>query len=126
MRDLAGTDKLRQACFELARINKRSPRPVDADQIVRLAERYTVIALSFVSGSLKIDVPLITRAIIYLTQAHGGPMEQESLDWFQYTLSTLLEAARPYASLDKEGLSFVEDMLDGNYRSLNRKADLMR
>jgi hypothetical protein len=111
--DLNQADNLVQACFELARINKRSRRPVDTAAISKLADRYQTVAMGFLSATLNIDLPLIIRAIVYLTQAHGGPVEDDDTGWFRDKLSALLEIARPYALLDKEGLAFVGDMQDG-------------
>ena len=74
--ELAGTDKLSLACFELARINKRCRRPIDASEISALADKYMAVAISFLSSTLQIDISLIARAVRYITQAHAVPMAE--------------------------------------------------
>ncbi len=108
-----GTDKLMQACFELARINKRSPRPVDTKEITKLAERYHAVSLSFLSEVLRIDVKLLIRAVTYLTQAHGAPRDGDDIAWFKDKLEAVLEVARPYAILDEDGRAFLQDIRVG-------------
>jgi hypothetical protein len=109
--------ELDQACFELARTAKWMQRPIDSDEIVKLAERYLDIALSHLSTELRIDLPLLTRAVRYMSQAHGMPHGDDT-NWFESALITVIEVARPNSSLADSGKEFLKDMLDGIEESL--------
>jgi hypothetical protein len=72
------SDELQQACFDLARITKWSRKPVDAAKIQAFSEQIAQIAREQVSDPLGIDIPLITRAVRYLANAHATPpMDEE-------------------------------------------------
>jgi hypothetical protein len=105
---------LEQACFELARTAKWARKPVDIEDIRALAAHFVEIAKShvFISDTLRIETPIITRAIRYLTQAHGMPMSDDTA-WFSNMLTALLEVARPNSGLDEEGRAFLKDMREG-------------
>src|SRR6266403_2963738 len=88
--------ELEAACFELARTTKWARKPVDSDEICALAARFTEIAKSHIlyGEELRIDAPVITRAIRYLTQAHAIPPMDDDTRWFSsgrllITLSTM-------------------------------------
>src|SRR5437667_10557706 len=57
----------------LARITKWSRKPVDAAKIQAFAKQMATIAREQVSEPLGIDIPLITRAVRYLANAHAIP-----------------------------------------------------
>lgn len=104
---------LQAACFELARTTKWARKPIDSDEIRALSDRLAEVAKSFVSEPLNIDIPLITRAVQYLTQVHGMPPMEEDTQWFTNMLLVVLEIARPNSSVDERGREFLRDMLDG-------------
>jgi hypothetical protein len=111
------SNELAKACFELARTAKWTQRPIDTDEIVRLAERYLEITLSHLSTELRIDVPLLTRAVRYIILAHGTPHGDDT-HWFETILTALIEVARPNSGLANDGKEFLKDMLDGIEESL--------
>jgi hypothetical protein len=112
------SDELQQACFDLARITKWSRKPVDAVKIQAFAEQIAAIAREQVSEPLGIDIPLITRAVRYLANAHAIPPMDENTQWFSEMLRAVLEIARPNTGIDEENKAFLRDMLDGIQRSL--------
>lgn len=109
-------DQLAAACFEVARGTKWVQRPIDADEIRLLAQEFTEIANAYVSEPLEIDVPLITRAVHYLSQKHVMPMGDDTA-WFDNMLGVVLEIARPNTGLDDK--SFLNDMQQGISSLLN-------
>jgi hypothetical protein len=106
---------LADACFELARVLKWSKEKSAADaKIGSLTDKLNFIAMKRVhdGDTLGIDVPVVTRAIAYLTQAHAIPLGRPS-GWFGYMLDAVLEVARPNSGLDGQAREFLKDMLDG-------------
>lgn len=81
----------------------------------RLAEKLNAIAMERVDDrdTLGINVPVVTRAVAYLTQAHAMPPMGDHTDWFGYMLDAVLEVARPNSGLDGRAREFLEDMRDG-------------
>jgi hypothetical protein len=63
--------------------------------------------------TLGIDVPVMTRAVAYLTQAHATPPFGDHTEWFGYMLDAVLEVARPNSGLDGQAREFLKDMRDG-------------
>src|SRR5260221_7372576 len=106
---MTNPDGLATACFELARIAKWTRNPIDANEIRTLADRMTTIAKNYVSEGLSIDLPLIERAVRYITQAHGMPTGDDTT-WFDYTLRALLEVARLNNGFAKGGKVLLFDM----------------
>lgn len=113
-------DELAQSCFELARTTKWAQKPVDAATITAFADKLTHIAKGQVSEPLGIDIPLITRAVRYLTNAHAIPPMDEDTQWFYEMLRVVLEIARPNTVVDDENKAFLQDMLHGIGKSLRR------
>jgi hypothetical protein len=111
-------DELQQACFDLARITKWAKKPVDAAKIQAFAEQIATIAREQVSEPLGIDIPLITRAVRYLANAHAIPPMDEDTRWFYDMLRVVLEIARPNTGIDEENKAFLRDMLNGIQESL--------
>lgn len=105
-------EELATTCFELARTSKWAQRPIDSDEIIQLAEKFTADALSRLSPELNIDIPLITRAIRYIGQAHAMPTGDDTA-WFSHMLTALIEVARPNSGLEESGKEFLKDMLEG-------------
>ena len=62
----------------------------------RFAEKLNGIAMERVHDrdTLGIDVPVVTRAVAYLTQAHAIPPMGDHTDWFEMP-DAVLEVARP-------------------------------
>lgn len=107
---------LADACFGLARVLKWSnDDPVAESEIGGLAESLNSIAMKRVHDrdTLGIDVPLVTRAILYLTQAHAIPPMGDRTEWFGYMLDAVLEIARPNAGLNGQAREFLNDMRNG-------------
>jgi hypothetical protein len=112
------SDELQQACFDLARITKWSRKPVDAAKIQAFAKQMATIAREQVSEPLGIDIPLITRAVRYLANAHAIPPMDEDTQWFYEMMRVALEIARPNTGIAEENKAFLRDMLDGIQKSL--------
>jgi hypothetical protein len=110
--------ELEAACFELARTAKWVQKPIDSEEIRDLGARFAQIAKSNMGDALQIDAPLQTRAVRYLTQAHGMPMGDDT-SWFSVMLTALVEVARPNSGLDECGQEFLEDMREGIDSLLN-------
>lgn len=107
---------LADACFELSRVLKWSKdNPAAEAEIGSLTEKLNSIAMKRVhdGDTLGIDVPVVTRAIAYLTQAHAIPPMGDQTEWFGYMLDAVLEVARPNSGLDGQAREFLKDMLDG-------------
>jgi hypothetical protein len=65
-------------------------------------------------------VMLVTSAINYVTYVHAiPPMRNHPVIWFDYTLRTLLEIARPNAILGPEQLKFLDELEKGIKESRN-------
>jgi hypothetical protein len=107
---------LADACFELARVLKWSKDDPAAEAgIGSLTEKLNALAMRRVHDGdpLGIDVPVVTRAIAYLTQAHATPPMGDQTEWFGYMLDAVLEVARPNSGLDGQAREFLTDMLNG-------------
>ncbi len=96
--------ELKAACFELARSAKWARAPIDSEEIQSLSEEFFTIATSCLSEPLCIDIPLLTRAVHYLNQAHGTSGGDPA--WFHNMLSVVVEVARPNSGLDERGQAF--------------------
>jgi hypothetical protein len=107
---------LADACFELARVLKWSKdSAVPEREIGGLAEKLNAIAMERVHDrdTLGRDVPVVTRAVVYLTQAHAIPPMGDHTEWFGYMLDAVLEVARPNSGLEGQAREFLNDMRDG-------------
>jgi hypothetical protein len=107
---------LADACFALARVLKWSKDTAASErEIGSLAEKLNTIAMERVDDrdTLGIDVPVVTRAVIYLTQTHAFPEIGGRTDWFGYMLDAVLEVARPNSGLDGQAREFLKDRRDG-------------
>lgn len=104
--------ELQAACLAHARTCKWERKPIDADEISTLARVFFEMAHEFQSDALQIDLPLITRAVRYLSQAHGMPGCDDKIS-FRIKLAVLIEVARPNSGLDDDGLKFLSDMNEG-------------
>ena len=84
-------------------------------EIGGLAEKLNVIAMERIEDrdTLGRDVPVVTRAVVYLTQAHAIPPMGDHAEWFGYMLDAVLEVARPNSGLNGLAKEFLKDMRDG-------------
>lgn len=114
---MGNSDDLATECLYLARTAKWAQKPIDASEIMALAERFTEIAKSELNDDLEIDEALVTRAVRYIAEAHGTPMGDDT-DWFRHMLRALLEVARPNTGLDAKGKVFLLDLIEGAVQSL--------
>jgi hypothetical protein len=105
-------DLIQEACFDLARTIRWARKPIDAEEIDALAKQYAGVAMGMLSPSSEIDPSLIARAIRYLDHVHGMPMAGD-VAWFEHTLGTLIEVARPNTVLNGASKPFLLDMLEG-------------
>jgi hypothetical protein len=108
----ADEDALKAECFALARTAMWTQKPIDSEAITRLAEAFFNIARARLSEPLNIDLPLITRAMQYVAEAHGMPTGDDTR-WFDLMLMAVLEVARPNSGLTERGQEYLYDMLDG-------------
>jgi hypothetical protein len=100
------------------RTTKWSLKPIDAAEITAVAEKFFKIAKQQVSPELKIDIPLVTRAVRYLGQVHAMPPMDDNTVWFSEMLRAVLEIARPNTGVEEENKAFLRDMRDGIDQSL--------
>jgi hypothetical protein len=107
---------LADACFNLARVLKWSKDNPSAEAAIGvLAENLNSIAMKRVHDrdTLGIDVPVVARAVAYLTQTHAIPPMGDETEWFGYMLDAVLEVARPNSGLDGDAREFLQDLLEG-------------
>jgi len=106
---------LRQACYEVARTTKWDTKPIDTQKINDHCERLFEIAKERATygQELGITIPLVTRAIIYLNQAHALPPMRDNTEWFSNMLDALLEVACPNSQLEGEARKFLKDLING-------------
>jgi hypothetical protein len=107
--------QLEEACFDLARSTKWAMRPVDTSEIKDLSKRFISVVLEEEDAGreLGITIPLLTRAVHYLRQAHAIPPMGEDVTWFKDMLRAILEIACPNVSLEGQGRQFLCDLLVG-------------
>ncbi|MEJ1385795.1 MAG: hypothetical protein RPV21_15710 [Candidatus Sedimenticola sp. (ex Thyasira tokunagai)] len=107
--------KLKEACYLVARTTMWDRKPVDTDDIESHAEKLFKEALlqydlvSELGGS----IPMVTRAVHYLEQAHAIPPMKNDIYWFSDALRTLLEVACPNSGLKGQAREFLLDMENG-------------
>ncbi|WAC08067.1 MAG: hypothetical protein OS130_02410 [Thermodesulfobacteriota bacterium] len=106
---------LEEACFDLARSTKGEMRPVDISEITDLSKKFLAVALQEeeIGRELGVTIPLLTRAVHYLREAHAIPPMGGDIVWFKNMLTAVLEIACPNAGLDGQGKAFLRDLLKG-------------
>jgi hypothetical protein len=106
--------KLKSVCFELARSTIWEQKPIDVDIITNHADRLYEIAIEQANTReiLGATIPIVTRAVDYLRQAHAIPPLKEDLTWFQEMLNAVLEIACPNSEITGEGRQFLYDLLE--------------
>jgi len=114
-------DLLRDASRDLARVVLAAGQPqVSNDILETLAARFEREAADFAPMVARAgrDPNLLTRAIIYITDAHALPLMGTDMDWFRQTLACLVELAVPGIALSERGGAFLQDVQVGIEQSL--------
>ena len=114
-------DALRDASRDLARVVLAAGQPqVSNDILETLAARFEREAVDFAPMVARAgrDPNLLTRAIIYITDAHALPLMGTDMDWFRQTLACLVELAVPGIALSERGGAFLQDVQVGIEQSL--------
>lgn len=115
-------EALFEACKELVKHTLwQTPEPqdisdiIDTEQIKKTIQKYLEEALRHVEFIVeqKRDPNLITRAVLYLSQAHAIPPMKEDLTWFSNMLEAVIELACPNAIHSKETAQFLYDIEEG-------------
>jgi len=115
-------EALFEACKKLVKhILWQTPLPqdisdiIDTEQIRKTTRKYFEEALRHVEFIVehKRDPNLITRAILYLSQAHAIPPMKEDLTWFSNMLEAVIELACPNTIHSKETAQFLSDIEEG-------------
>jgi hypothetical protein len=114
-------DALRDASRDLARVVLAAGQPqVSNDILETLAARFEREAVDFAPMVARAgrDPNLLTRAIIYITDAHALPLMGTDMEWFRQTLACLIELAVPGIALSERGGAFLHDVQVGIEQSL--------
>ena len=108
-------DKLKAACFKVAQTTHWDMKPVDVDLIQDFSNKlyHEAIAQYELIKGLGGSIPLVTRAVSYIEQAHAIPPIKNDIEWFSQSLRVLLEVTCPNAGLNGEARKFLLDMLNG-------------
>lgn len=106
---------LRFACFKLARNRLWQTRLVDAARIERLADSFYEIAINHIGliGNRSRDPNILVRAVRYLEQIDALPPTDDDVQWFQQTLTVLVELACPSVRHTEESCEFLNDVEEG-------------
>lgn len=106
---------LQNACFEVAKTTKWERKPIDSEEITRHANNLYEAALWHAENGkdLGITVPIVTRAVSYLGQAHAIPPMSDDVTWFNNMLEAVLEIACPNIMVDGQARAFLQDLLNG-------------
>src|SRR5688572_21142875 len=105
-------EDLQAACYDVSREAMRGRRPVDADEIQRVAEKFYEIATEqaqYVEGK-GYPAALVVRAVRYLGGAHAIPPTRDSIYWFADMLSLLVELACPNSRPSPRNALFYLDL----------------
>ena len=114
-------DALRDACRDLARVVLAAGQPqVSNDILETLAARFEREAVDFAPMVARAgrDPNLLTRAMVYITDAHALPLMGTDMEWFRQTLACLVELAVPGIALSERGGAFLRDLQVGIEQSL--------
>lgn len=112
---------LNDACTDLAKRVLWSPQGASNDVIETLAAKFeneALFHLEFITGQGR-DPNLLTRAILYMAEAHAIPPMGTDIEWCRNMLSCLVELAVPNAVLSKEGSGFLVDVQVGITQSMD-------
>jgi hypothetical protein len=106
---------LNDACMQLATQVLTSSSGVSADLVETLAARFQHEALNhlnFVEGQGR-DPNLLTRAVLYIADAHAIPPLATDVIWFRSMMDFAVELAVPNSGLSDNGFAFLADVRDG-------------
>jgi len=106
---------LRVVCFKLARNRLWQMRLIDAAKVQSLADSFYEIAINHLEliGSKNRDPNLLIRALRLLEQIDAVPPAEDEQQWFQHSLSVLIELACPSVRHTEESAEFLTDVEDG-------------
>ena len=109
-----GEAEVDQACFDLAITTMVERGGADRQQVRAHADQLAVIAKSYISDELGINLLLIARAVRYLDQVHAIPPMGNDTRWFTDMLTAVLELARPNSgAVEGDALKFLQDVQEG-------------
>jgi len=118
-------EELQAACYDVARETMRGRRPVDADEIQRLAERFFELAteqMQYVEGRGHPGA-VVLRAVRYLGGAHAILPTRDTVFWFADMLSVLVELACPHSQPSPGNAQFYADLVRSLTEALASLAD---
>jgi hypothetical protein len=106
---------LHVVCFKLARNRLWQMRLIDAAKVERLADSFYEIAINHLEliGSKNRDPNLLVRAVLFLEQIDAIPPTEDEQQWFQHSLSVLIELACPSVRHTDESVEFLTDVEEG-------------
>jgi hypothetical protein len=106
---------LHVVCFKLARNRLWQMRLIDAAKVERLADSFYEIAINHLEliGSKNRDLNLLVRAVRFLEQIDAIPPTEDEQQWFQHSLSVLIELACPSIRHTDESAEFLTDVQEG-------------
>ena len=106
---------LRVACFKLARNRLWQMRLIDAEEVECLADSFYEIAINHVEliGTRNRDPNLLVRAVNFLELVAGESPTEDDSQWFQQSLSMLIELACPSVRHTDESCEFLDDLESG-------------
>jgi hypothetical protein len=106
---------LRVACFKLARNRLWQMRLIDAEEVECLADSFYEIAINHVEliGTKNRDPNLLIRAVRFLALIDGDSPTEDDPQWFQQSLSMLIELACPSVRHTDESCEFLDDLESG-------------
>lgn len=106
---------LNDACIALAKSVFPGSMDLSSDLIETLAHRYQEAALrhaDYIIGQER-DPNIITRAVTYLTDAHGIPPMGTDVEWFILMLECVIELAVPNSNYGGDAALFLKDVSVG-------------
>jgi hypothetical protein len=112
---------LHEACRDLARVVLAAGQPqVSNDILETLAAKFEREATDFAPmvANAGRDPNLLTRAMVYIIDAHALPLMGTDMEWFRQTLACLVELAVPGIALSERGGAFLRDVQAGIEQSL--------
>ncbi len=106
---------LRIACFKLARNRLWQMRLIDAEEVECLADSFYEIAINHMEliWTKNRDPNLLVRAVRFLELIDGNSLTEDDAQWFQQSLSMLVELACPSVRHTDETSEFLDDLESG-------------
>jgi hypothetical protein len=119
---MINTDKVREACFNLAEDlmwEKDALRTENIEENIKelsgMTDKLLKIALDsyYQVENLENGQDILIQAINYIEQAHAIPPLRGNYSWFSDTLHTLLELCNPNSIVGEELLPFIDNLEAG-------------